>query len=78
MHLAVRGFTARPLEIRQGGRVLWSGQATEALRWIELPAVAVARGRAQLELASPSSPVRESIAEGARALGFAVYGVRVE
>jgi hypothetical protein len=76
--VAVRGITPRPLEIRQDNHVLWNGSISERVQWIELPAVAVVRGRAQLELRSPAPGVRESADEKARALGFAVYGVSVD
>ena len=78
IRVAVRSITPRSLEIRQDNRVLWSGPISERVQWIELPAVAVVHGRAQLELHSPASAVRESADEKARALGFAVYGVRVD
>jgi hypothetical protein len=76
--LAVRGITSRPLEIRQAGRVLWRGEISERLQWIDLPPVAISGGRAELELRSGAAPVREGEAAVGRALGFAVYGVRVE
>jgi hypothetical protein len=78
MRLDVRGFTARPLEIRQDGRTIWSGRVEEKLQWIELPAVAVAHGRARLELNSSARPIRENVFGDSRELGFALYGVRVE
>jgi hypothetical protein len=74
--VAVRAITPRPLEIRQAGRVLWRGEAAEKLQLIELPAVAVMRGRAVLELTSPATPMLEG--PGGRALGFAVFGVKVD
>lgn len=76
--LAVLGLTPRPLEVRQGGRVLWRGEIGEKLQWIELPAMAVERGRAELELHSPVPAGRENADAGGRALGFAVYGVRLD
>jgi len=78
VQLDVRGITPRPLEIRQAGRTLWSGAIGPQLRTISLPAIPLERGRAQLELLSPAAPVSESAAAGARPLGFAVYGVRVD
>ena len=77
VRMAVRGLTARPLEIRQEGRVLWRGAIGEKLQWIELPAVTFTQGRARLELSSGAAPAFESAAAGARQLGFAVYGVQV-
>jgi len=76
--LAVLGLTPRLLEIRQGGRVLWRGEIGEKLQWIELPAMAVVGGRAELELHSPAPAGRENADAGGRALGFAVYGVRLD
>ncbi len=76
--LAVLGLTPRPLEIRQDGRVLWHGEIGEKLQWIGLPAMAVVRGRAELELHSPVPAGRENADAGGRALGFAVYGVRLD
>jgi hypothetical protein len=78
VRLAVLGLTRRPLEIRQDGRVLWRGEIGEKLQWIELPAMAVIRGRAELELHSPVPAGRENADAGGRALGFAVYGVRFD
>lgn len=78
VRLAVLGLTPRPLEIRQDGRVLWRGEISEKLQWIELPVVAVVRGRAELELHSPVPAGRENADAGGRALGFAVYGVRLD
>lgn len=76
VRLAVRGMSPRPLEIRQDGRVLWNGEAAGQVVWIELPAVVVAGGRAELELRSPAPPMLEG--PGGRALGFAVYGVKID
>jgi hypothetical protein len=74
LQVAVRGFSPRPLEIRQAGRVLWRGDVDEKVQWVTLPGVTVTSGRAQLEFASPAAPVSEG--PGGRDLGFAVYGVR--
>lgn len=78
IRVAGRSITPRSLEIRQHNRVLWSGPISERVQWIELSAVAVVHGRAQLELRSPAPVVRESADEKAHALGCAVYGVRVD
>ena len=75
VQLDVRGITARPLEIRHAGRVLWSGEIGPKLQTVSLPPVPLVHGHVQLELSSPAAPVREGA--DARALGFAVYGVRV-
>lgn len=78
IQVAVRGITTRPLEIRQGGRVLWRGDIGEKLQWVALPAVTLTQGRARLELAS-SAPAALPAANGdPQLLGFAVYGLKVE
>ena len=77
LQVAVKGIGPRALEIRQANRVLWRGELGEQIQWIGLPAVAVTAGRAQLEFTSPAEPVPESPA-GGRALGFAVYGIRID
>jgi hypothetical protein len=76
LQVAVKGFTPRSLEIKQGGRVLWRGDVGEQIQWISLPAVTVTSGRAQLEFISPAPPAPES--PGGRELGFAVYGVKAD
>ena len=76
VRLALRGMTPRPVEIRQGDRVLWSGEAGAQVSWIVLPAGQVAAGRVELELRSPAPAVVEG--PDGRALGFAVYGVKVD
>ncbi len=75
LQVAVKGIKARPLEIRQAGRVLWQGEVGEPVQWVTLSGVTVASGRALLEFASPAPPVAES--PGGRQLGFAVYGFRM-
>ena len=75
---ALRGFTSRPLEIRQAGRTVWSGTVDEKVRWIEVPAVKLVAGRAELELYSSARPIRENVFGDSRELGFAVYGVTIE
>lgn len=59
MRMAVRGITLRPLEIRQAGRVLWSGEVGEKLQWIGLSGVTARDGHAGLEIHSGTAPVRE-------------------
>jgi len=76
--VAVRGIDARPLEIRQDGRLLWRGEIGVRRQWIPLTGITLAQGVAHLELSSPADPVSEGPAAGARTLGFAVYDVRVE
>lgn len=76
VQLAVKGMNRRTLEIRQAGRVLWRGEIAETQQWIELPGVAVANGRIDLELSCDAPPVSEG--PGGRTLGVAVYGARVD
>lgn len=76
LSVSVTGITPRPLEIRQGGRVLWHGDVSDIAQWVTLSGVAVTAGRAQLEFMSPAPPVLEG--PGGRELGFAVYGVKID
>jgi hypothetical protein len=78
LRVAVRSIGSRTLEIRQAGRALWRGGVGEKLQWIELPAVAVLNGRAELELSADGLPVREGVTAGARSLSLALYGVRID
>lgn len=77
VRVQLRGITARTLEIRQGGRVLWRGEIGVSRHWISLTGITFLQGAASLELASPAVPVPEGPAEG-RELGFAVYDVKVD
>ncbi len=76
LQVAVKGIKARPLEIRQAGRVLWHGEVGELVQWVTLSGVAVTAGRAELEFVSAAPPVAEGA--GGRELGFAIYGFRME
>ncbi|MDI1320924.1 MAG: hypothetical protein PSW75_12135 [bacterium] len=78
VQVEVRGITPRQLEIRHAGQLLWQGEIGAKLQTISLPAFPLENGRGQLELASPADPVPEGAEAGARQLGFAVYGVRVD
>lgn len=75
--MELRGITARTLEIRQAGRVLWRGEIGVRREWVSLTAITFVQGVASLELASPAAPVGEGLANG-RELGFAVYDVKVD
>jgi len=77
VQIALLAIAPRTVEIGQDGRPLWRGELVGTLKWIELPAVEFHRGRARLELGSGAPPVREG-GENGRALGFAVYGVRLD
>jgi len=78
VRLALLALAPGTVEIRDDGRCLWRGPVGKELRWITLPPVPAGTGRLRLELASHAPPPRESAAPGARALGFAVYGVELE
>ncbi len=67
-------ITERPFEIRQAGRLLWTGLVPTQPQAVRLPGVQLDRGHAVLELSSPAPLVRESAASG-RELGFAVHGL---
>lgn len=77
VRVELRGITARPLEVRQDGRVLWRGEIGVRLHRITLTGITFVQGAARLELASPAGPVPEGPA-GGRELGFAVYDVKVD
>ncbi len=77
VRLRLRAFTPREIEIRCADRVVWRGQLTERLQWIELAGLPLTGGRATLQLHSDAAPVNESAAPNARALGFAVYEVEL-
>ena len=76
VRLSLRALAPRTVEIRHGARLLWSGPVGVNLQSIEFPVERA--GRVVLQLRSSETPVRESSAPGARALGFAVYNPRVE
>jgi hypothetical protein len=77
VRLALRAIAPRDVEIRRGDRVLWRGQITDRLQWIELGELPLAAGRATLQLHSDEPPQLESAAPGARALGIAIYGAEL-
>lgn len=77
IHVAVHGYSPRPLEIRQDGRVLWRGDLGEKLQWIALPEAIITQGRARFELSSPAAPAPPTSADP-RPLGFAVYGFKLD
>jgi hypothetical protein len=78
VRLALRAHAPGTIEIRDERRCLWRGPVGPEWRWITLPPVPAGSGRLRLELASEVPPQLESAAPGARALGFAVYGVEIE
>jgi hypothetical protein len=76
VRLGLRAITPRTVEIRQDTTLLWRGPAGAKLQWIEFDGVA--KGRAQLQFSTDQPAVRESDAPNARALGFAVYDLRIK
>jgi hypothetical protein len=82
LRLRLRAMTEREIKISAGQHVLWQGRVGERTEWITtVPVTRAALGGApgfNLEIASAVPPTPESDRPGARALGFAVYGVAVE
>jgi hypothetical protein len=78
LQIGLRAISDREVEIREGDVVRWRGTTGPKLQWVELDGVRLVSGRAALELVSAAAPVPESATPGARALGFAVYGVRID
>lgn len=76
--IALRSVNSRTVEIKTAGRLLWRGEIGVKTQWIELPEIAFVRGRVFLDLHSDAPPVRENADAGGRALGFAVYGVKLD
>jgi hypothetical protein len=76
--LAFRGFTPRDLEVKQAGRTLWRGFATDKTEWIEVTALPDAEGKYELTFHSDTAPGRENPQAGGRPLSFALSGVKVE
>lgn len=78
LRLKLRAITPREVEVREGGTVIWRGLVDQVARWVEVPLSAPpAPGQRQLEFRSAADPVREGPQPGARALGFAVYGMEL-
>ena len=76
--LELRAISPRPAEIRSGGNVLWRGTLGEKRETVAFSAPVDSAGRLQLEIRSDAEPRREGEHPGARALGFAVYGVTLQ
>ena len=76
VQVRLRAIGVRPVEIRQGDTVLWSGELGERARWIDLPVVRLREGRAVITITSAAPPWREG--DGGRELSFALYGLRVD
>ena len=78
VQLALRAITPREIEVRAGETVVWSGKVGEKLGTLTFAVPPPAGGRIDLQIASSTAPQRENQDAGARALGFAVYGVSVQ
>lgn len=74
--LELRTIAPRRMEVRQDGRILWAGEVGSRRQTLRVEGVRFTAGRAQVEIASDAAPVTEGA--GGRALGFAVFAVRVE
>jgi hypothetical protein len=77
VRLRLRAFAPREIEIRCADRVVWHGQLSEQLQWIDLTGLPITGGHVTVQLHSAVAPVNESAAPNARTLGFAVYGVEL-
>ncbi|MBI5770128.1 MAG: glycosyltransferase family 39 protein [Verrucomicrobia bacterium] len=75
---ALRSITARTVAVTLDGREVWRGEAGPKQTPVVIPDVALRPGISTLVFASEAPPVREAADPGARALGFAVYDLRVE
>jgi hypothetical protein len=74
--LGVRALSERTVEVRQDGKVLWSGRVGPLVQWVELEGVRA--DGPHLLLSTDAGPIREGGGEGARLLGLAVYDPRIE
>ena len=77
VRLKMRAISARELNVRQNGAVVWRGTVNAQTQWIEMSATPQDRRKISLTLSSDTPPTRENDHPDARALGFAVYGVEV-
>ncbi len=78
VQLDVRAVSSRPLEIAQGGRIVWRGEVGARKQRIDLTDARVEQGRVVLTLKSGEPASADGAAADPRALAFAVYGVRLE
>ena len=76
IRLAMRALSPRTVEIRQDATVLWRGPVGPTLQTIEFGGVHA--GASALQFSTDAPPVREGSMPEARALGFAVYDLRIE
>jgi hypothetical protein len=75
LQLALRALTPRAVEIRQDEKLLWRGEVGPKLQSIDVAGVHL--GNSAIEFSSDLPPVPESSTSGARALGFAIYDLRL-
>jgi hypothetical protein len=82
LRLRLRATSEREVKVSVGAQVLWQGKVGERAEWITTgPVTRAAPGDGKeftLEIASAAPATREGENPGARALGFAVYGVAIE
>jgi hypothetical protein len=77
VELQVRGITPREVQVWHHGVQVWRGEVGDRPQWIPLPELPTRYGRLELELRSPAPPVAEGVANTARRVSIACYGVRV-
>lgn len=76
LSLELRTIAPRRVEVRQDGRVLWAGEVGSRRETVRVERVRFTGGRAKLDILSDTAPVPEGT--GGRALGFALFAVRVD
>jgi hypothetical protein len=76
--MTVKAITGRPLEILQTGQVIWRGSITEKLQEIVVPVAVMAPPGIELELRTATAATPEGPGATGRALGFALYSVRID
>ena len=78
VQLHLQGFTARDLEIRHRGKIVWQGQLGNRLQWVQLPELPAENGILILELHSNTPPHSGGPQSDGRELGFVCYGFKLE
>ncbi len=76
--IRLSAISLREVEVRQAGVVRWRGAVAERAQIVSFAVGMPAEGRLMLTIASEAPPVPEAGSAGARALGIAVYDVRLE
>ncbi len=78
LHFSLRSLAPRTVTLRLGDRELWRGDVGPARTAHVVTLPAGLPRLAQLEWSTDTAPVPEGSAPGGRALGFALYDVRLE